>query len=331
MRVNAKMKNNTNYVIFGASGDLSRRYLLPAAENLGLNIIKIGRSDYPSLDEKLLKDGEFIFHLAIPGEGVPEAIKLVSKYKNAKVLLEKPFGRDLKSAKALVECEDRYFDEKQIYRVDHYLGKKSLQKVFIEDPDQIAGMEVVASEKIDIEGRASFYERTGALRDFVQSHLLEMAAVALAGSYHPDKRYEALRDLSVVCDIGKHECVKRGQYEGYRAEVGNPGSKTETFVSINLMYQNAVPVVLKTGKALKEKRTQIIARFKDGSEKVFQIEHEPDAYQRVMAAAIAGDKDAFISKEEILESWRILGDIQASWENSDEMVIYPKGSDINEI
>src|SRR3989338_338231 len=323
------MKNNINYVIFGASGDLSKRYLLPAVEKLGLPVVKISRNDYATFNQKINQNSELIFHLAIPSDAVSETIKLISNYKNAKILLEKPFGRDLESAKNLVEVTEKYFNENQIYRVDHYLAKKSLQNLKIENPEKISSVEIIASEKIDIEGRVNFYEQTGALRDFVQNHMLEMAAVALV-SFDPEARGRVLKNLAVVCDISKHECVKRGQYAGYREEVGNRESMTETFVAINLVYKN-IPVVLKTGKALKEKRTEVKIHLRNGSLQIFNIEHEPDAYERVIEAAIAGNKDIFISKDEVLESWRILNDIQESWKDSTEIIIYPKGSEIDEI
>jgi glucose-6-phosphate 1-dehydrogenase len=253
-------------------------------------------------------------------------------------MLEKPFGKDLQSAQELVQHIDKYFSEDQIYRVDHYLAKESLQSVIKEDWDRnnISSIEVLASEKIDIEGRANFYEQTGALKDFVQSHLLEMLAVVLAGSFDVTRREIAIKNLEIVCDISKHECVKRGQYEGYRDEVNNPASMTETFVSVNMvsnepMWQG-VSMVLSTGKALKEKFTQIKITYKDGKEKIFNIEHEPGAYERVIKAIISGDHNLFASSTEILETWRILDAIQKTWRGLEKnLVIYKKGSTIDEV
>jgi glucose-6-phosphate 1-dehydrogenase len=202
--------------------------------------------------------------------------------------------------------------------------------------NNISGIEIIASEKIDIEGRVNFYEQTGALKDFVQSHLLEMLAVVLSGSFETESRYEALRNLAVICDISKHECVKRGQYEGYREEVNSPESMTETFVSINMVSNDkvwrGVPITLSTGKALFQKETQIIIRYSDGNKKIFNIEHEPDAYERVIRATIDGNHDLFISGPEILETWRILDAIQRTWEKSEnDLVIYKKGSTVKEV
>lgn len=347
--------NKATYIIFGASGDLSKRYLLPAIGNMqntgyGGIVVLISRKDYKNLKNLIKNDGEKIFHLAIPPEAVPEAVLLVSENfgkenqennDNIKILLEKPFGKDLKSAQGLVTHIDKYFSEDQIYRVDHYLAKKSVQKIIETDWDKnnIASIEIIASEKIGIEGRVNFYEQTGALQDFVQSHLLELAAITLMKTGTEDmsgRRYEALKNLEVVCDITKNECVKRGQYQGYREEVDNPESMTETFVSINMISNDpiwrGVPITLTTGKALKEKITEVRIRYKDGKDLIFNIDHEPDAYERVLSAAMSGNRDLFISGPEVLESWRILDSIQQAWaESKDDLIIYKKGSEVEKI
>lgn len=342
-------KHKIKYIIFGASGDLAKRYLLPALEKIdakiNIDVIKISRGDYDNLKNLIPGSGdksEKIFHLAIPPEGVPEAVELISKNfagdnrdnrDNIKILLEKPFGKDLKSAQLLIEHIDRYFSEEQIYRVDHYLAKKSFQNVLKGDlnRENIKSINIIASEKIGIEGRANFYEQVGALKDFVQSHLLEMASVVLSGSLDQKKRHLALQNLAVVCDIAKHECVKRAQYEGYREEVNNTGSMTETFVSVNLLSDN-IPINLTTGKALSEKLTQVEINMKSGGRQVFDIEHETDAYERVIRAAIAGECAMFVSSGEVLDSWRILEDIQNSWKTHEGKIeIYKKGSTIEEV
>ncbi|MEI6280974.1 MAG: hypothetical protein WCP17_03185 [bacterium] len=335
------MANKINYIIFGASGDLSKRYLLPSLGGLDVNVVKISRNDYDKLGSIIDSGSDNIFHLAIPPKGVPKVLELI--YNNfgqvgLKIVLEKPFGSDLNSAKDLVFEAEKYFKEDQIYRVDHYLAKKSVRNIAEEEwaKENIKSIKIIASEKIGIEGRIHFYEQTGALRDFVQSHLLELAAITLAGSFEPELRYEALKNLQVVCDITKDECVKRGQYEGYTEEVGSPSSKTETFVSINMISNHkvwhGVSITLATGKALNEKLTQIVIEYKNNQIKVFSIEHEPEAYKHVISSVIKGEKDLFISAPEILESWRILDAIQETWKNSnDDLIIYKKGSVISNI
>ncbi len=338
------MENNkTTYVIFGASGDLAKRYLFSALENIKHegNIVPVSRKDYGNLKNLINTKGEKIFYLAIPPVAVLETVQIISDNfgkEDIKIILEKPFGNDLNSAKILVEQIDKYFSEEQIYRVDHYLAKKSLQNIVTEkwSRENVSSIEIIANESIDIQGRVHFYEQTGALKDFVQSHLVEMAAVVLAGSFEIPLRQEALKNLEIVCDITKHECVKRGQYEGYREEVNNPNSTTETFVSINLVSNDplwrGVSVVLSTGKALDKKLTQIKITYKDGSKKIFDIEHEPEAYERVIKATLLGDHSLFISNIEVIESWRILDEVQKTWQNSStDLVIYKVGSTREEV
>lgn len=339
------MENNkeTNYIIFGASGDLARRYLMPALQNMQFEgtVVAVSRKDYGNLKNLIKTNGEKIFYLAIPPVAVPETVQIISENfgkEGIKIILEKPFGNDLQSAKNLIEQIDKYFSEEQIYRVDHYLAKKSLQNIVTEkwQRDNIQSIEIIANENIDIQGRVHFYEQTGALKDFVQSHLIEMAAVVLAGSFKVEERQEALKNLEIVCDITKHECVKRGQYEGYREQVNNPNSTIETFVSINLVSNSpiwrGVSIVLSTGKALDKKLTQIKISYKDGSRKIFDIEHEPEAYERVIKATISGDHNLFISSSEVIESWRILNEVQKTWENSSaDLVIYKMGSTREEV
>lgn len=340
------MSKQITYIIFGASGDLSKRYLMPAVLSLkevGVvdTVVSVSRKDYSNLKDLIKEDGERIFHLAIPPEAVSDVVEIISKNfgkENIKIMLEKPFGNDLKSAQSLIEHIDKYFSEEQIYRVDHYLAKESLQKVVTEkwDRDNISNIEIIAIEKIDIEGRVNFYEQTGALKDFVQSHLLEMISVVLAGSFDIARRQEALKNLEIICDVSRHECVKRGQYEGYRDEVGNKDSMTETFVSIKLVSKEpawrGVSIVLSTGKAFDRKQTQIKIKYKDNSEKIFDIEHEPKAYERVISAIILNNHDLFISSSEVLESWRILEAIQRTWEQKKgDLIIYKKGSSLEEV
>jgi glucose-6-phosphate 1-dehydrogenase len=338
-----KDKTKTTFAIFGASGDLAKRYILPALQNMDFpgEIVPVSRKDYGNLKNLIGGDGEKIFHLAVPADAVSDIVKIISENfgrDKVKIMLEKPFGVDLESAGTLIKHIDKYFSENQIYRIDHYLAKHSLEKVITDDwkKDGIGKIEIIASEKIDIEGRVNFYEKTGALKDFLQSHLLEMLAVVLSQSFDETCREHALKNLQIVCDVTKHECVKRGQYEGYREEVGNLESMTETFVSVNIVSLDSewrgVPIVLSTGKALSEKFTEIRIEYKDGSKKVFSIEHEPDAYGRVIRAVLEGNHDLFISSGEILQTWRILDSIQQTWKNSTEnLIIYKKGSAISEI
>src|ERR1035437_7333601 len=153
------MKNNTtNYIIFGASGDLSRRYLLPAIENVQDTnevgtVVLVSRKDYENLKNLITRDGEKIFHLAIPPLAVAYVIEIISKAfgrEKVKIMLEKPFGNDLESAQGLIKHIAKYFSENQIYRIDHYLAKQSMQNIASEKFDrkeigkEITRIEIIA-------------------------------------------------------------------------------------------------------------------------------------------------------------------------------------------
>jgi glucose-6-phosphate 1-dehydrogenase len=310
-----------------------------------------------NIEEEFKVPTQILFYLSIPGEATPNIIELIGrsnlKNKNIKILLEKPFGRDLENAKKLMEQIDQYFKEEQIYRIDHYLAKEEAQNVMelrntltyknTWNKDFIKSIEIVGSETIGIEGRVKFYEKMGALRDFAQSHLLELAALTLMELPKekddiPIERYNALKELNIVCDITKNECVKRAQYEEYREEVGNTGSMTETFVSINVRSNDpkwmGVPITLTTGKKLKETFSKIIVNY-EGEKIIFDFKKKEGsltAYRNIFFAVINGQKDLFVSGGEVIESWRILEDVQETWKNSSlDLTTYKSGSSVEEI
>ncbi|MFA6177894.1 MAG: glucose-6-phosphate dehydrogenase [Candidatus Paceibacterota bacterium] len=314
----------TILVIFGISGDLAKRYLLPSIKAIAkakmlpdkFKIVGITRQknsefyqmdvtkkeDYKKLGEYLTEiekdfnlpaglSAQRLFYLSVPPIVSKSIIELLgesglAKIGETKLLLEKPFGIDLENAIYLAHHIKQYFSARQVYRVDHYLAKETAQNIIVFregnslfkktwNKDFIESIEIVVSEEIGIEGRANFYEQTGALRDVVQSHLLQLAALTLMAlpknlEEVPQERLNALRQLNIVCDIENSECVKRGQYEGYRKEVGNSKSSTETFVSVNLQSSDpiwaGVVIKLTTGKALKEKLTVIKIRYKKDKE-----------------------------------------------------------------
>lgn len=330
------MRQPTILIIVGVTGDLSRRYLLPAIEKMAnagvlpehFRIVGVTRRemtatevldgvkgptvfirehldicqvDLTQLEEYArLKDhiGEVekvfgapaqrLYYLSIPPQASQPVVKLLgesglSSVPDTKLLLEKPFGVDLASSEELITYTQQFFTEDQIYRIDHYLAKEMAQNllVFREanpllrhtwNKDLIESIEVVATEAIDIEGRAGFYEQTGALRDVMQSHVLQLAALTLMdlsggdGLSVPQKRLAALRHLHVSADKTVEEYARRGQYEGYRQEVENSRSLVETYVELTLKSTDprwsGVPIRLITGKALKERKTAITLTYR---------------------------------------------------------------------
>ncbi|HEV2148711.1 MAG TPA: glucose-6-phosphate dehydrogenase [Longimicrobiaceae bacterium] len=209
----------------------------------------------------------------------------------SRVIVEKPFGRDLASARALNEVLLRSFDERQVYRIDHYLGKETVQNLLvfrfanvIWEPvwnrNYIDNVQITVSETVGVELRAGYYERSGALRDMVQSHLLQLLMVVAMeppASYDAESiRSEKVKVLRGVRPVSPGDAV-RGQYaagvvagaavSGYREERGvAPDSRTDTFAALRLCVENwrwaGVPFYLRTGKRLPEKATEITVQFR---------------------------------------------------------------------
>jgi glucose-6-phosphate 1-dehydrogenase len=334
-----------DFVIIGATGDLSRRKLLPALFSLYRNGLlpeqcEIIGSTRTSLDNdafrKLAHDaviefapegfdeaawGQFarclsfvqlrtegyeeisnhcraaerVFYLATPPAIVPDIVRNLATRglnENARIVVEKPFGTDLASARELNRALHEVFDESHIYRIDHYLGKETVQNILIcrfanavfervWNRDAIQHIQITVAESIGIEGRASFYEGIGALRDIVQNHGLQMLALL---TMEPPTSFtaESIRDekaklLDAVRPVDPRRVV-RGQYNagvvlgkpvpGYRNEPGvAPDSMTETYVALELFIDNwrwsGVPIYLRTGKRLPHRSTEVEIAFRD--------------------------------------------------------------------
>ncbi len=346
----------TILVIFGATGDLSRRKLLPALfdlyeNNLLPDMFKIvgmarrGLSDedyrvfakeaiekekkgkcdeiildkflnylvyhsgdfstpenYKKLSEKLISiEDSFgacsnkLFYLAVSPSFYDVIFKELAdsgltipcnqEIGWTRVLVEKPFGEDIKTAKKLDETLGLLFKEEQIFRIDHYLGKETLQDILmfrfsnlifepIWNNKYIEKVELILNEEIDIEGRGSFYDRIGALRDVGQNHILQMLAFIAMDNpkeFNAEEirknRASVIEKLKVVPKHNLQNYVLRGQYDGYKNEDGVvPNSKTETYFKIKAFIGNdrwrGVPFILESGKALDKKRAEINIHFK---------------------------------------------------------------------
>lgn len=243
------------------------------------------------IEEQFGAPAQRIYYLSVPPQASQPVINHLgtsglTAVPHTKLLLEKPFGIDRSSAEELIEHLMQHAQEEQIYRIDHYMAKEMAQNILslrTNNPlfrctwnkDFIEYIEIHALESIDIEGRAGFYEQTGALRDFVQSHLLQLAALTLMDVSEvetpiPTRRARALAHLLPPEDVTASAI--RGQYRGYREHVENPDSSIETFVSLSLqssdMDWRGVPITLITGKALHERKTEIRVHYRR------QVEHE---------------------------------------------------------
>jgi len=230
-----------------------------------------------------------LYYLSIPPKLFPEAVQHLGQAKlnescqhgqaKSRLLVEKPFGSDLASAQQLIEVTNQVFSEEQVFRIDHYLAKETVQNILsfrsfnpifqsIWNNQHIQAIEIVSREKIGIEGRKVFYEGIGALRDFVQSHLLQLLAVttmSLPAELSSDSIHIHKQSLLQSILPADPSNAIRGQYEGYRQEAEAPESTTETFASISLVIDTSewqgVPITVTTGKALGEKRTEIRVIF----------------------------------------------------------------------
>ncbi|MGH7165607.1 MAG: glucose-6-phosphate dehydrogenase [Nitrospiraceae bacterium] len=377
-------------IIFGGSGDLARRKLVPALYNLLLDgllperlaVLGIGRkplsdatfrtssregvitysrqslvqglwdrferslfylpggidegTTYDSIKKRveqieaeLKLPGHRIFYLAIPPDSIAPACEglqraglvhapSVSK-PFCRVIVEKPIGRDLASAREINETVGRVFDESQIFRIDHYLGKETVQNIMvlrfansIFEPlwnhKYIDHAQITVSEAEGVGTRATYYAETGALRDMVQNHLLQLlclVAMEPPNSLDPDAvrnaRIDVLRCLRPIRGQDVQRFTVRAQYShgtvqgvempGYRREPGiTPDSTTETYVALKLFVENwrwaGVPFYLRTGKAMVKRASEITVQFKDIPQVLFNANPAVPQAPNVLALRI---------------------------------------------
>ncbi|HEU0016539.1 MAG TPA: glucose-6-phosphate dehydrogenase [Longimicrobium sp.] len=219
-----------------------------------------------------------------------------------RVVVEKPFGHDLDTARELNAVLLRVFDERQVFRIDHYLGKETLQNLLvfrfanvIWEPlwsrTYVDHVQITVAEKVGIEGRANYYEKSGALRDMVQSHLLQcltLVAMEPPASYDADsirnEKVKVLRAIRPLTGQTVRADAVRGQYArgggdeepGYREEKGvAPDSRTETFAALRLWVDNwrwaGVPFYLRSGKKLGAKATEVVVFFRPAPHPVMDV------------------------------------------------------------
>ena len=358
-----KSRRPTIVYIFGGSGDLTQRKLIPALYNLYLDnylpdqfqIIGVGRNAFADKDYRshlkkgaqqfsrrkpTVKDGwnkfignvtyakydltaektyssiaknikqvekqwsekaNVIYYMSVAPQLAPtiaenlHAAKLCSDPARHRMVFEKPFGHDLKSAAELNLLLCKMFKEQQIYRIDHYLGKETVQNILafrfanalfepIWNNHYIDHVQITAAESIGVENRGGYYEGSGALRDMVQNHILQMlcmiameAPVSFEADEIRNKKLDVLNAIRRLKKEDVHPNAVRGQYSsgwnegkklpGYRQEKGvDENSAVETFAAVKFYVDNwrwkDVPFYVRTGKALAEKETLIVIQFK---------------------------------------------------------------------
>jgi len=236
-----------------------------------------------------------LFYLSIPPQVYEPVIENLGRSGLSKgcnhpggqtrLLVEKPFGYDLSSATELIESTKRYFMEEQLFRIDHYLAKETVQNILVFRKHNplfadlwssrcVSAINLIFHEQIGINGRGEFYDNIGALRDVVQNHLMQLLTLAtleLPASLHDSNALHRAKEqlLTSIKPVDLRTAgVQRGQYRGYRDEVSKPRSTTETFTSLSLAIDNkrwqGVPVHISAGKALKAKQVSLTMVF--GSE-----------------------------------------------------------------
>jgi glucose-6-phosphate 1-dehydrogenase len=263
------------------------------------------------LDEELGTRGNRVYYLAIPPDAMPKTVEELGERRTTRgwtrLIVEKPFGRDRGSAAALNTLLNEHFAEEEVFRIDHYLGKETVQNMLalrfangifepIWNRQFIDHVEITVAESIGIERRASFYEQSGAIRDIFQNHLLQL--VALTAMEPPtDFTAESVRNekVKVLHALATPDArsVVRGQYgpgfiegepvPGYRQEEGvAPSSETETFVAAKLFVENwrwaDTPFYVRTGKRLPRRDTTIAIQFKRAPHPPFEdtVELKPN-------------------------------------------------------
>ena len=223
-----------------------------------------------------------VFYLAIPPDSflaVAEGLAAAGLVENARLVVEKPFGTDLHSARKLNERLTAIVPEERLYRIDHFLGKEPVQDIIyfrfanalfepVWSREDVDSIQITLAEDFGVEGRGAFYDGVGAIRDVVQNHLLQV--LALAAMEPPSGGDDAIarRRLDVfraMPDADPKQAV-RGQYEGYREIDGvRAGSDTETFVALKLEIENwrwaNVPILIRAGKALPVTGTEVVVRL----------------------------------------------------------------------
>ncbi len=309
---------NSVIVILGASGDLTHRKLIPALSVLyenehiddSIRIVGSGRTEMSdeefrdsfgvegsfrrllsyhigleglkSYIDSLGRFDRYIFFFALPPKVYADTAERLYQEgfsENTTLIIEKPFGYDYETARELNRQLSRYFEESQIFRIDHYLAKEAVQNILVFrfansifypvwNSAYIESIQINAFEQIGVEDRGAYFDSAGMIRDMVQNHLMQMLSLlAMEAPVSLDADDIRTQKINVLKAIEVKEC-HRAQYEGYLDEEGvAPGSQTETYAEMELRINNfrwnGVPIYIRAGKALHRKGTEIGFKFKN--------------------------------------------------------------------
>jgi glucose-6-phosphate 1-dehydrogenase len=446
----------TSIVIFGGSGDLTQRKLIPSLFNLfrkgrlpaRVRIVGYGKTafddeqfrahladgckqfasfqysaeewaafaatlffrtgqytdvnDFKALGDALGAEeggaGNRLFYMATPPGVFPSIVDMLGQagqvQENAgwrRVVVEKPFGTDLATACSLNQEIHRTLAEDQIYRIDHYLGKETVQNILVTrfantifeplwNRNYVDHVEITVAETVGVEHRGGYYDGVGVMRDMFQNHLMQLVALVAmeppASFTAEELRNEKVKVLSSIQPFAAADILQntlRAQYKGYRSEPGiRPDSTTPTFGALRLEIGNwrwqGVPFYLRSGKSLQEKVSQILIEFKrppallfpqargqmspnelilylqpdegmhwrfeakvpDTAADMRSVEMEfhyadsfgqtaiPEAYERLLLDALAGDPSLFTRADEVETAWALIDPILKGWETDQQ-------------
>jgi glucose-6-phosphate 1-dehydrogenase len=256
-----------------------------------------GDGGWSDLCDKMRPDAVQAFYFSVAPGLFGDLAERLHQFKiarqDARIVVEKPFGNDLASARALNRTLSGYFDETQIYRIDHYLGKETVQNLMavrfgnvlfepLWNNHYVDHVQITVAEEVGVGGRGAYYDQSGAMRDMVQNHLMQLlclTAMEPPSKFDPDAvRDEKLKVIRALDPVAPEDIV-RGQYRAdedaasYLEDVENPDSRTESFIALKLHVSNwrwnGTPFYLRTGKRLKARKSEIVIHFKEPPHSIF--------------------------------------------------------------
>ena len=380
-------KENVTIVILGASGDLTRRKLLPALYNLQrkgrlpqpLRVLGVARSQYSDeqFREYAWKGARELGGLAVDAEewdrfardiyyvsGAADSLEHISRVKERleelegglrpsnrlfylsiapglyqpaietlgasglastdsgwrRVVIEKPFGNDLPSTQELNEVVHRVFDESQVYRIDHYLGKETVQNLLvfrfgntifepIWNRNYVESVQITVAESEGVGTRAGYYDQSGVVRDMLQNHLMQLLTMvameppsAMDAESLRSKKVDVLKAIRQWTPAEAVEPSVGGQYKGYLDEKGvAPDSGTATYIALRLYVENwrwqGVPFYLRTGKAMAEKVSEVVVQFRCPPHLLFSGSAEEGPTSNILSICLQPDEGAHLRFE----------------------------------